>query len=79
MAIRGNRNVTTETQIQDREQESIAVVDYEDPQRDGGPLRLTTQERVKKTRFERDEPKRRESLMNSKLKWKSVGQKCDNT
>ena len=31
MAVCGNRNVTTETQMQDGEQESIAVVDYEDP------------------------------------------------
>ena len=70
---------TTETQMQDREQESIAVVDYEVPAR-RKPLRLTTREQVKSSiqkKCERDEPKRCESLMNSKLKWRSMRQKCD--
>ena len=31
MAVRGNRNVHNRNQMQDGEQESIAVVDYEDP------------------------------------------------
>ena len=44
------------------------------------PLRLTTEEQVKspiQKKCERDEPKRCESLMNSKLKWKSMSQKSD--
>ena len=48
------------TLMQDREQESVAVVDYEDPAR-REPLRLATREQVKSSiqkKCERDEPKR---------------------
>ena len=76
MAIRGNRNVTTETQIQDREQESLAVVDYEDPQRDGGPLRLTTQERVKNS-IRKGRAKEARELDEFEVKMEVGGQKCD--
>ena len=44
------------------------------------PLRLPTREQVKsliQKKCERDEPKRCESLMNSKSKWRSMNQKCD--
>ena len=61
---------TTETQMQDGEQESIAVVDCEDPSATEA-LRLTTREQVKSSiqkKCERDEPKRCENLMNSKPK-----------
>ena len=62
---------TTETQMQDREQESIAVVDYEDPSAteaieayDARTVKSSIQKKC-----ERDEPKRCESLMNSKSKF----------
>ena len=44
------------------------------------PLWLTTQEQVKSSiqkKCERDEPKRCESLTNSKSKWRLMNQKCD--
>ena len=65
---------TTETQMQDREQESIAVVDYEDPQR------RTTREQVKgssQKQCGKDEPKRCESLTNSKSKLRSTNPRCE--
>ena len=70
---------TTETQVLDREQESIAVVDYEDPSATEA-LRLTTREQVNSSiqkKCGRDEAKRCESLMNSLSKGRSMNQKCD--
>ena len=70
---------TTETQMQDIVQESIAVVDYEDPSSTEA-IEASTREQVKSSiqkKCERDEPKRCESLMNSKSKWRSMNQKCD--
>ena len=70
---------TTETQMQDGEQDTIAVVDYEDPSAteateayDARQVKNSIQKKC-----ERDEPKRCESLMNSKSKWRSMRQKCD--
>ena len=70
---------TTETQMQDGEQESIAVVDYEDPATTEAieAYDARTCESSIQKKCERDEPKRCESLMNSKSKWKSMRQKCD--
>ena len=70
---------STETLMQDGEQESIAVVDYEDPSATEA-IEVTTQEQVKSSiqkNFERDEPKRCENLMNSTSNWRSMSQKCD--
>ena len=54
----------------DREQESIAVVHYEDPS-----TSETIENSIQK-RCERDEPKRCESSMNLKSKWRSTNQRC---
>ena len=72
---------TTETQMQDREQELIAVVNYEDPSAtetieayDARTGEKLDSEEVRKGRAKE---KRCESLMNSKSKWRSMSQKCD--
>ena len=67
---------TTETQVQDGEQKSIAVVDYEDPSATEA-IDAYDARTGEKLDSERDEPKRCESLMNSKSKWRSMNQKCD--
>ena len=57
--------------MQDREQESITDLDFEDPST-SEPSRSTTQEQMKSSiqkKYERNEPKRCENLMNSKSKW----------
>ena len=59
-----------ETQMQDGEQESIAVVHYEDPS-----TSETSENSIQK-RCERDEPKRCESSVNLKSKWRSTNQRC---
>ena len=69
---------TTETQPRDREQELIAVVNYEDPST-SKPSRPTTREQVKgsiQKKCVRDDPKRCECLVNSKSKWRSTNQRC---
>ena len=66
---------TTETQMQNGEQESVAVVDYEDPSAteaiEAYDARTGEKLDIQK-KCDRDEPKRCESLMNSKSKWRSM-------
>ena len=68
---------TTRTQMQEREQESIAVVDYEDH---STTETIEAYDAVKgsiQRKCERDETKRCESLTNSKSKWWSTNQRCE--
>ena len=69
---------TTETEMQDGEQESTVVVDYEDPSATEAieaNVARTGESSIQK-KCERDEPKRCERLMNSKSKWRSMNLKC---
>ena len=67
---------TTEPQLRDREQESIAVVNYEDPST-SETIEAHDARTCERLDSERDEPKRCESLMNSKSIWRSTKQRCE--
>ena len=70
---------TTETHMQDREQESIAVVDYEDPSTTEAieAYDARTSERLDSEEVRKDEQKRCESLTNPKSKWRPTNQRCE--
>ena len=79
VAVRGNRERAQQRRrLQDREQESIAVVNHEDPSTSEAFRGLRRVEQVKgsiQKRCGRDEPKRCGSLMNSKSIWRSTNQR----
>ena len=78
VAVRGTEACTTETQMQDREQDSIAVVDYEGPSTEAvEAYDARTGERLDSEEVRKDEPKRCESLTNLKSKWRSTNQRCE--
>ena len=76
MQFEATEACTTETPMQDREQESSAVVDYEGPSTTEAieAYDARTGERLDSEEVRKDEPKRCESFPNSKAKWRSTNQ-----
>ena len=80
MAVRGNRHVHIRDQMQDREQESIAVVDYDDPSTTEAieAYDARTGERLDSEEVRKGRAKERcESLTKFKSKWRSTNQRCE--
>ena len=79
MAVRGNRNVHHQTQMQDGEQESIAVVDYEDPSATEAieAYDARTGENLDSEEARKGRAKEVRELDEFEVKMRSMNQKCD--